>query len=83
MIALGRVWMDLGVSKQKADDAAKSTHEAHQRIDKLLEKSATVDDIAAAERRFADAVSGMRSDFQHMAGRLDTLLAGLISRPAQ
>lgn len=66
-----------------AKAAADSVHEAHQRIDKLLEKGATSDDLRAVESRFTEAVNGMRSDFQHMASRLDTLLAGLMNRPPQ
>jgi len=64
-----------------AKTAAVSVHEAHQRIDKLLENGATNSDLRAVENRFTEAVNGMRSDFQHMASRLDTLLAGLMNRP--
>ena len=76
--ATAKLWMGMGATQQKAHAAERSVHEAHQRIDRLTETSATTADIAAAERRFAEAVSGLRSDFQHMAGRLDTLLAALI-----
>lgn len=86
-----KFWMDLGATRQKTDDAVNSTQDAHQRIDLLAgqhadfrtqasREFATASDIADAERRFADAVTGLRTDFNNMAGRLDNLLATLIQR---
>jgi ethanolamine utilization microcompartment shell protein EutS len=80
IVAIGRMWIDAGVIKQMASDAAKSAHDAHQRIDRISETTATKSDMSAAEQRFTEAVSGMRSDFQHMASRLDTVIAGLVAR---
>lgn len=77
-VALAKFWMDQGVTRAQAHSADKSAHEAHQRIDRLSETTATNDDISAAEKRFTEAVNGLRADFQHMAGRLDNLLAALI-----
>lgn len=82
LVAVGKMFADAGVTKQKAVAAEKSAHEAHQRIDRLTENTATVGDIAAAEKRFADAVAGMRADFQHMAGRLDGLLTAVLQGKA-
>ena len=80
LVAVGKMFADAGVTKQKAAAAERSAHEAHQRIDRLTETSATTADVAAAETRFADAVTGLRSDFQHMAGRLDGLLSAVLQK---
>ena len=78
VVAAIKFWMDAGATRQTAISAAKGVEDAHRRIDRLNETAATTTDIAAAERQFADAVNGLRSDFQHMAGRLDGLLAALV-----
>lgn len=80
IIAAIKFWMDMGATKQIAIDAAKSSREAHNRIDRLTETVASNEDIAAAEKRFAEAVDGLRGDFRHMAGRLDALLVTLASK---
>jgi len=86
-VAIGKIWMDAGVTKQKATEAHANAHEAHQRIDGVVKdlstfmaqasrEFATPADIASVEQRFIEAVNGMRSDFREMTRRLDTLLKG-------
>lgn len=80
IITAAKLWMDLGATRQKAADASKSATEAHARIDRVIESSATKGEFAAAERRFADAITGIRTDMQHLVGRLDSLLVAIANK---
>lgn len=80
IVAAVKFWMDMGATQSDAKAARETAKDAHVRIDRLAETAATNHDIAAAEKRFADAVNGMRSDFQHLVGRLDGLIAALVHK---
>lgn len=84
-IAIGKVWMDAGITKQTAKEAHANAAEAHKRIDAVVERLgnfmasagrdfATPADILNAETRLANAIEGMRTEFRNMTGRLDTFL---------
>lgn len=92
LVALAKFWMDMGKTDARVEAAAASAALAHAKLELLTtnlndyklsasEKFASGHDIVAAEQRFATAVDGLGARFDHMAARLDQVLANMLSRP--
>jgi hypothetical protein len=86
IIAIVKFWMDMGATKTIAERAEKDVRAISIKLaDYMLSAErgfATTANLANAERRFADAVEGLRKDFGRMADRMDHVLDTLIAQRA-
>ena len=85
IIALIRLWMDLGAAVAKANEAQHNALMMTAKIDLLgssladykvqaASQFASYTALQIAETRFSNAVEGMRSDFSQLTLRLDRLI---------
>jgi exonuclease III len=85
IIALFRLWMDLGAAVSRANDAAHDVVMLSAKMELLASNLADYKVQAAsqfasytalqiAENRFSSAVEGMRADFTQLTLRLDRLI---------
>jgi hypothetical protein len=84
IVAMVRFWMEMGATKTLAERAEREARAiAGKLADYMLAAErgfATTGDLANAERRFAEAVDGLRHDFARIADPMDHLLEMLIAQ---